>query len=119
MRIWDLPPRYLCRAHLLGEHRELHCIWTVLTEGKKGYSQHPETLRWKGKLGALFRRHAQLVKEMRRRGYSHASPLDSRLATGSRVQSAMLESPDSQMQALRAKGCDCMLPRIASVQHGE
>jgi hypothetical protein len=47
MRIWDIPPRALCRQHLLGEHRELHAVWAVLTQGKSGYSRHPETLRWK------------------------------------------------------------------------
>jgi hypothetical protein len=63
MRIWDLPSKRLCRNHLLGEHRELHAIWSVLVNGKKGYSRHPETLRWKGKLKALFGRHEALVME--------------------------------------------------------
>ena len=42
MRIWDVPPECLCRQHLLGEHRELHAIWTILTTGKTGYTRHPE-----------------------------------------------------------------------------
>jgi len=46
MRIWDLSPKKLCRAHLLGEHRELHAIWSVLVNGKKGYARHPETWAW-------------------------------------------------------------------------
>lgn len=45
MRIWDISPGKLCKNHLLGEHRELHAIWTVITENKKGYSKHPETIR--------------------------------------------------------------------------
>ncbi len=32
MRIWDIPPKLLCRNHLLGEHRELHAIWSILTQ---------------------------------------------------------------------------------------
>ncbi|NOT23776.1 MAG: pyrimidine dimer DNA glycosylase, partial [Nitrospiraceae bacterium] len=61
MRIWDISPKKLCRNHLLEEPRELHAIWSVLVNGKKGYSRHPETLRWKGKLKALFGRHGRLL----------------------------------------------------------
>lgn len=82
MRIWDIEPKYLCRTHLLGEHRELHAIWTILTKGKSGYRHHPETRRWQGKLKALYARHQSLVKELARRGYNHFSPLDKKLARG-------------------------------------
>ena len=107
MRVWDLPPSLLCRAHLLGEHRELHAIWSVLTLGKKGYSRHPETLRWQGKLAALWRRHQRLVREMERRSYVHASPLDRRRARGAARQSAHVDSPARQRLLLKAKGCGC------------
>lgn len=107
MRIWDLPPEQLCRAHLLGEHRELHAIWVVLTTGRAGYAHHPETLRWRGKLRALWLRHEALVAEMQRRGYRHASPLDEALATGAAVQDELLDSIPDQIANLRAKGCDC------------
>lgn len=108
MRIWDLPPERLCRAHLLGEHRELHAVWSVLSKGKKGYSRHPETLRWKGKLKALYRRHEALVREMGRRGYRHASPLDRRLATGAAAQRTFVDSPARQKRILSKKGCACL-----------
>lgn len=65
---------------------ELHAVWTVITEGRKGYSLHPETLRWKGKLKAMYLRHEALVYEMHGRGYSHHSPLDRRKATGISAQ---------------------------------
>ncbi len=107
VRIWDLPPRLLCRGHLLGEHRELHAVWTILTRGKRGYARHPETLRWAGKTRALYRRHQALVREMLRRAYRHASPLDRRLAKGSHVQRAFVDSPRAQRRRLRAKGCPC------------
>ena len=107
MRVWDLPPEILCRTHLLGEHRELHAVWTVLTEGKRGYSRHPETKRWMGKLSALFQRHEALVQEMRGRGYSHHSPLDPSLATGSATQDVFIDPPARQLELLRAKGCGC------------
>ena len=107
MRIWDVSPSMLCRQHLLGEHRELHALWVVLTQGKKGYSRHPETLRWKGKLNALYLRHEALLAEMTNRGYRHLSPLDLSLATGKNRQDEFLDSPQEQRQILRDKPCDC------------
>lgn len=109
MRIWDVDPRRLCRTHLVGEHRELHAVWTILTEDKRGYARHPEVLRWRGKLAALHGRHEALVAEMIRRGYRHASPLDAGLASGAARQDELLASPDEQLALLSAKSCDCPL----------
>ena len=111
MRIWDVPPALLCRQHLLGEHRELHGLWNIVSQGKRGYSKHPETMRWEGKLAALFVRHQQLVDEMQRRGYRHNSPLDAALATGSGVQDVLITTVRNQRALLRSKGCGCPLPR--------
>lgn len=108
MRIWDIAPSRLCRQHLLGEHRELHAVWAILTQGKKGYSRHPETLRWKGKLMALYLRHQALADEMGQRGYRHHSPLDVGLATGESVQDQFLDIPEEQLRILREKPCDCL-----------
>jgi hypothetical protein len=107
VRIWDVAPERLCREHLLGEHRELHAVWSVLTNSKAGYRRHPETRRWEGRLAALYARHEALVAEMAARGYRHASPLDSRLATGSAVQDVFVDPPGAQVEILRAKGCGC------------
>ena len=109
MRIWDIAPRKLCRNHLLGEHRELHAIWSVLTKNKKGYSRHPETLRWKGKLKALYLRHSYLVKEMEKIGYNHRSPLNKDLAVGDSIQNCYLDSVDDQINILRNKNCKCKI----------
>ena len=109
MRIWDVDPGLLCRAHLLGEHRELHGLWNIHTQGKRGYRRHPETVRWEGKLAALHRRHERLVEEMLRRGYAHASPPDPALATGSAVQDAFVDPPAEQLRILREKPCECPL----------
>ena len=73
MRIWDTPANKLCTKHLLGEHSELHGLWNILTQNKSGYSRHPETLRWKGKLAALYLRHEELVIELKKRNYQHKS----------------------------------------------
>lgn len=107
MRIWDVPPERLCRQHLLGEHRELHGLWNILTQGKTGYSRHPETLRWEGRLASLYHRHEALVAEMTIRGYRHDSPLDSALASGDPVQASFVDSIERQYELLREKGCDC------------
>lgn len=107
MRIWDIHPRKLCRNHLLGEHRELHAMWAVITENKKGYSMHPETLRWKGKLKAMYARHEELVNEMNRRGFVHKSSLDKRKATGKSIQDEYVDPLSTQIGILKKKGCPC------------
>lgn len=75
MRIWDIHPGYLNRQSLLGEHRELHAIVSIFTNNKKGYSKHPETLRWKGYGWAIRKRHQLLSTEMSLRGYMEQSPI--------------------------------------------
>lgn len=109
MRVWDVEPALLCRQHLLGEHRELHGLWNILVLGHRGYSMHPETRRWEGKLAALFDRHEQLVAAMRQRGYNHASPLDHGLAIGSDVQDVLITPIADQLELLRSKPCPCMM----------
>lgn len=75
MRIWDIDPGYLNRQSLLGEHRELHGIVSILVNNKKGYSRHPETIRWFNNGWALNKRHQKLVAEMSLRGYVDKSPV--------------------------------------------
>ena len=109
MRIWDITPSKLCRNHLLGEHRELHAMWTIITESKKGYLMHPGTIRWKGKLKVMYLRHEELVAEMVKRGYNHRSPLDKRKATGKSKQDIFVDRPEKQAQILRQKRCCCKI----------
>jgi hypothetical protein len=75
VRVWDVDPGYLNRQSLLGEHREIHGLLSIVIHDKKGYAQHPETLRWKNHLAALKHRHDLVVSEMRLRGYRHHSPV--------------------------------------------
>jgi hypothetical protein len=109
MRVWDIHPQHLCRKHLLGEHRELHGLWNILTKhgGIGGYSQHPETKRWVGKLRALYNRHEALVAEFAVRGYKHHSPLDESLATGSDSQDVFIDTLEGQEKLLKDKPCEC------------
>ena len=109
MRIWDIHPKYLCRKHLLAEHRELHGLWNILTkhEGRGGYSRHPETLRWVGKQKALYERHEKLVEEFIKRGYKHHTPLDKSLAIGQGEQNFFINTVDEQKIILHNKTCEC------------
>jgi hypothetical protein len=107
MRIWDIEPEKLCDRHLLAEHAELHGLWNTLTQHKKGYENHPETRRWRGKLRALFSRHRKLLEEMKRRGFNHNSPLNPKLATGKTRQTEYVDTPEEQINILKAKDCDC------------
>ncbi|QUC65221.1 pyrimidine dimer DNA glycosylase [Nitrosopumilus sp. K4] len=109
MRVWDISAKKLCKNHLLGEHRELHAIWSIITEQKKGYSLHPETMRWKGKLKALYFRHEELVIELHSRGYRHHSSLDKRKAIGASKQNILIDSIPKQIQILKQKRCSCQI----------
>jgi len=75
VRVWDVNPGYLRRQNLLGEHRELHAIVSIIKNNKKGYSRHPETLRWKKFGWALSQRHRLLAAEMNLRGFTDRSPV--------------------------------------------
>ena len=75
MRIWDINSGFLNDQSLLGEHRELHGMHSIISRKKSGYSRHPETLRWVSHLPALIIRHELLVVEMKLRGFNHHSPL--------------------------------------------
>ncbi len=111
MRVWDIHPKYLCRKHLLAEHRELHGLWNILTKhgGKGGYSHHPETLRWVGKEKALYERHEALIAEFIRRGYKHHTPLDENFAKGKSEQNVFINTVAEQKIILRNKPCECFM----------
>ncbi len=67
-----VPPRKMCRKHLLGEHVEIHMVVATLRLGKSVAGFLEKGLL---ELHNLHRRHDQLVTEMLRRGYRHRSPL--------------------------------------------
>lgn len=102
MRIWDLNPGYLNRQSLLGEHRELHGIVSIIKYNKKGYSRHPETLRWTGYGWALKQRHNLLVAEMNLRGYRDKSPVLLRSKPGEWPE-GYIDTPAQQIAILREK----------------
>jgi hypothetical protein len=110
MRVWDVDPGYLNRQSLLGEHREIHAILSIITNNKKGYAHHPETLRWKDRLVALKHRHDLVVSEMRLRGYQHHSPVT--VQGPSAWPDEFVDPPGRQFAILRHKYVDRELGRI-------
>lgn len=102
MRIWDLNPGYLNRQSLLGEHRELHGLVSIIKFNKKGYSKHPETLRWIGLGWALTQRHKLLVAEMNLRGYKDKSPVLLRAKPGIWPET-FIDEPVKQLAILKEK----------------
>jgi hypothetical protein len=72
--MWMVDPKILCRKHLLGEHVELHMLDGHLRRGRRidGFVRNNCT-----EPASITARHLALAVEMERRGYHHASPLDS------------------------------------------
>ncbi len=73
--MWCVPPGILCRQHLLGEHKELHQLVGHI------HAEHTNAVRGhaaKGQIDTsrIAERHDELVDELQRRGYNHASPLE-------------------------------------------
>jgi len=101
MRVWDVNPGYLNRQSLLAEHREIHGIFVVIAKGKKGYSRHPETLRWLNKLAELKKRHDLLVSEMSLRNYNHFTPMQD--VEDETVQKMFIDIPSRQFDILKGK----------------
>jgi hypothetical protein len=71
MRMWNVKTKTMCRQHLLGEHLEMHMFAGCLNKGIniEGY------LNGLVETDKLVERHRELVKEMRKRGYKHNSPI--------------------------------------------
>ena len=72
MRMWLVNPRLMCRQHLLGEHVELHMLVGCIVRGTSlaGYIEQGLI-----DTALIERRHLELVREIKRRGYAHGSEL--------------------------------------------
>lgn len=102
MRIWDINPGYLNRQSLLGEHRELHGVVSIIVNNKKGYSRHPETIRWVGFGWSLWMRHQLLAAEMSLRGFRDKTPVLTRTNKGLWPE-VYIDEPVRQFQLLESK----------------
>jgi hypothetical protein len=71
-------PKLMCRAHLLGEHRELHTLVGALRKGRSIQGYVDDGLV---EVHNVVARHDELVAEFRRRGwpsgYVHTTPIES------------------------------------------
>ena len=75
---------------------------SIIVNGRKGYSNHPETLRWMTCGWALACRHHQLASEMSLRGYTDKSPVTIDSNPGQWPET-YIDSPARQIELLRAK----------------
>lgn len=117
MRVWDVNPGYLNRQSLLGEHREIHGLFSVVINNKKGYARHPETLRWREHLPALKHRHDLVVSEMALRCYQHHSPVTTE---GALIwPTAFIDPPGAQYAILEDKYLDREPGRIPLPQSAQ
>lgn len=106
MRVWDIHPGYLSRQSLLGEHAEIHALYNIITGNKRGYSRHPETLRWAENSDLLVLRHNLLTLEMKLRGFQHHSPLPFSTDRSERERFkdiSYVDLPSAQFEILRKK----------------
>jgi hypothetical protein len=105
MRVWDIPVIDLCNNHLLGQHREIHAIYSIITNNKNGYAHHPEVERWREHIDALVHKHLATTMEMLVRNMKHKSPLEYVFDN--------YHPPESwqprilQMNILKEKNCGC------------
>ena len=104
MRVWDIHPGYLSTRSLLGEHAEIHAVYSIISKKKSGYSMHPETQRWAGYLEFLVLRHDLIVKEMALRGFKHNSPCPSVKRIDGKINYVpYIDLPEAQFEILRKK----------------
>lgn len=75
-------PRIMCRQQLLGEHAEVHAFVGAMD---RGYSVKRYLVNGLLELHSLHSRHEELVKEMERRGYRHASSFDEKWKQAERL----------------------------------
>lgn len=72
MRVWKLNPKFLCNQHLLGEHLEVHMFVNAVKDKKhiQGYVNNGLV-----EIHNLVKRHEELAREMKCRGFKHKSPI--------------------------------------------
>lgn len=116
MRMWMLPPGFLCRKHLLGEHVELHMLAGSLIRHKTldGFVRN-ELIE----PAALLARHEALAAEMLARGYRHQSPLPAEAAMAAladyppHIREASVDTDHSRTDL--AERCPNCAARIRSI----
>jgi hypothetical protein len=78
VRMWNVPPKLLCRQHLLGEHVEMHMFAGA---HRRGYNLSGYVRRGLLNPERLLARHVELAREIVSRGWRHQSPLEEPVLT--------------------------------------
>lgn len=101
MRMWMVDPKILCKQHLLGEHVETHMFKGHIERKKsiQGYIANNCV-----EVKSIVNRHAELVEEIKRRGYNHNSELN-------RIQYEHLSRTDQEYNIDRAASQQELLKR--------
>lgn len=107
MRIWhqDLIPK-LCTKHLVACWREALGAYKIITEGKRGYSNHPATKEFAECPEALYKRLKLLHKEATKRGY-HFKDVPPLVKFGGQVRE--WQSLSEQVDRIKEKKCNCKI----------
>lgn len=107
MRIWheQLIPK-LCQKHLCAVWREALGCYKIITEGKKGYINHPATQEFLNYPDQLFDRLALIREEMLRRGY-HPKDLPIQPEMPDAGLPDEWQTLEQQIEILKAKHCKC------------
>jgi hypothetical protein len=109
MRVWDIPVNKLCDKHLIAQHHEIHCIYSIIVNGKNGFAHHPEVMRWRDNLASLRNKHDITVIEMLNRHKVHKSPLvwfENYLPLNTPMPKPW-QPVEVQIALLKSKGCSC------------
>ena len=107
MRIWheQLIPK-LCQKHLCAMWREGLGAYAIITQGKKGYANHPATKEFEDCPQILHKILGKVQGEMFARCYHpKALPLKES-GTGKRKP---WQSKEEQIKILKAKKCKCQV----------
>jgi len=102
MRDWKLPPKLMCRKHLLGNHVELHM---AIGSIKAGRSLAGHIARGQLEVHNIVRHHDRIAKEMLRRGYQHRSRMG--LAEAKLLWREGKIDPDKSLRDIVARCPEC------------
>lgn len=75
MRIWGVDPSLMCKAHLLGEHREMHALISMVRLGTKQKQLEAHCRLQQVAIHEIYDRHEVLAQEISRRGWNHKTPM--------------------------------------------
>jgi len=118
MRIWHekLIP-HLCQKHLCACWRESLGAYSIITENKKGYRNHPAVKEFIGYEYKLYGRLMTIRTEMLSRGY-HPKEMPEKYYAFSfgKEEYKEWQTLEEQIEILRGKGCKCKIDNIKTYE---